>query len=257
VDYVEPLLPYIENAKMLNIMHECVGVNSRWFLAKGNKSWMLGDWEEEKETGIWYSNKGYLPKPAAITSYGNWTQGSWYSGKDKEDPTVTYTGSSKLMYISKGNWSWEQWDNMNVPKLPAPPSPKKNDKTYEIFDENNDLTTIIDIDGNVVWEKPADESIPFDCPYCTNRIDELVLSDMGECPFCYEFVSSSAKTTWNEDKQPMCCPHCGEQNYLIEPAYLDDIADTECVKCGALFDEGSDIILGWAGGLKGRGGANG
>ena len=249
IDFAEPLLPHLEDAKMLSILHKCLGGTSRWFIANKTHSWMLGDWEEEKETGIWYSNRGYLQQPK-VTTYNN-VYSPWQHLKEP-DPIVVHTGSSKLMYWMNGEWSWKQWDKLTAPLLAAS-KPKKTDKTYEVFDENNDLISIIDIAGRIVWEKPEDESIPFDCPYCTNSISDIVLSSMGECPFCYEFVSSSAKT-WDEGNGDMVCPNCGEQNYLIEPAYLDDVADTECVKCGALFDEGSDMIIGWASGLQKRGG---
>ena len=227
VDYVDPLLPHIENEKMLNILHKCIGTSSRWFIANGNSSWMLGDWDEEKETGLWYSNRGYLPPAKTTTTHYNYTSHysytPWYKGKEKE-PVISYTGSSKLMYYKKGIWSWDKWEQFNRPLLAAP---KKDDTTYEVFDEEGNLSMIIDIDGNTLWEKPDDTTIPFDCPYCTNTIADDVISDLGECPFCYEVVSVPPGKDTNDDA---CCPNCGEDSYLIEPMYNN--ADTECCKCG-------------------------
>ena len=249
IDYVEPLIHDIENEKILNIIHKCIGTTSRWFIAKGKTSWMLGGWEEEKETGLWYSNRGYLPpkkyEPYVYTNSSTYTYGTgWHTYK--KDPIIKTTGSSKLMYFEDGEWSWEKWDKLNTPLLAAPVAKKKeSSKTYEVFNEKNELTTLIDADGSIVWEK--EEVVDFDCPFCTNSINIEVISDDGECPFCYEEV-------WNvvtdydrvvlKDDEDYKCPNCGEEDYLIEP--LHNIGDTECCKCGAIFNDNSSDVLGWA-----------
>ena len=256
VDYIDPLLPHIEDKKMLNILHKCLGTTNRWFIAKENNSWMLGDWEEDKETGIFYSNRGYLPEKKYEPYTYDGRTSHWYNygtGWKKEDPVIANTGASKAMYYVDGKWSWEKWGRLNTPLLAAPQQKKEgNFKTYEVFNEKNELTTIIDADGSVVWEKDKDDDVvDFDCPYCTNSINFEVLSDEGECPFCYEqvwHVINDADYIYEnatlKDDLTYKCPNCGEEDYLIEP--LHNIGDTECCKCGAIFNDNSDAIIGWA-----------
>ena len=240
IDYIDPMLPYIEDEKMLNIMHKCLGTTNRWFIANENNSWMLGDWEEEKETGIWYSNNGYLPpkvyEPYQYNTTWNRTFGTGW--KKAEDVVIVETGASKLMYYVDGQWSWDKWKKLNTPLLT---SPVKKETEYEVYNEKNEITAIIDGDGDIVWEKD-DDIVDFDCPYCTNSINEDVISELGECPFCYEIVSYAVLEKDNDNDYS--CPNCGEQDYLIEPVH--GIGDTECCKCGAIFNDNSKEVLSWA-----------
>jgi len=246
IDYIDPLLPYIEiNDKIINIIQKCVGSTSRWFIAKENSYWMLGDWVEEKETGIWYSNKGYIPTPVHQSPYiykysYNVHSPIW---NNKTPVIKKETGSSKKMYFENDKWSWDKWEKLNTPLLEAP---KPKDKEYEIFDENNTLTTIIDSKGNIVWEK--DEEVEdYDCPYCTNSINDELLSKSGACPYCNEIVNHimyNMNFDSSNDEENYCCPNCGEQDYLIEP--MNNIGDTECCKCGAIFNDNSNLVIGWS-----------
>ena len=238
VDYIDPLLPYIEDEKMLNIMHKCLGTTNRWFVANENNSWMLGDWEEDKKTGIWYSNKGYLPeekKVSTIYNYNrNYTPYNYGAGWKKDKAVIVKTGSSKLMYYENGVWSWDKWDRLNTPLLSAPTKVKE----YSVYNEKNEVTSIIDAAGNIIWEKDEEAYEDFDCPYCGNSINYGVISDLGECCFCYEVVS------YANSEDDYCCPNCGEKDYLIEPQH--GVGDTECCKCGAIFNDNSDEVLSWA-----------
>ena len=149
------------------------------------------------------------------------------------------------MYYENGKWSWEKWNRLNTPLLAAPKK-EENFKTYEVFNEKNELTTIIDKDGSVVWEVDDSDEIDFDCPFCANSINAALLSDEGECPYCNEKVWELIKydNAVLKDDLTYQCPNCGEEDYLIEP--LHNIGDTECCKCGAIFNDNSAAIIGWA-----------
>ena len=248
INYIEPLMPYIENDKIINIIQKCIGSTSRWFIAKQDSYWMIGDWEEEKETGIWYSNKGYIPcKPALVYRFPSkhnekWDHtNTWYNS----NVIMHETGASKVMYFENDKWSWDKWDRLNRPLLDTP---KPKDKEYEVFDENNELITIIDADGDIVWQKEDEDIEDYDCPYCKNSINDELLTELGECPYCHEIVNYimyNCNIIYDSPKEEeFCCPSCGEKDYIVEPH--TNIADSECCKCGAIFNDNSTNIVGWA-----------
>ena len=49
---------------------------------------------------------------------------------------------------------------------------------------------------------------------------------------------------WTEkDVSDFDCPHCGEENYIIEATC--EAADSECCRCGAIFLDLTGEILEW------------
>jgi len=256
INYVDPLLPYIDSDKMFNILEKCIGNTSRWFITKGKYTWMIGDWEKDKDTGIWYSNKGYLPQPKTTYQHYTYTgsKSHWYPSGYRVEAEIKYLESSKLLFCDNGKWSWDKWNQLTTPLLAAPKPTSMIDmnKTYETYDEQGQLSALIDIDGNIVWERPEDTSKDFDCPYCANKVRDNIMSAFGECPYCYEVVSIPPDN--NEKNDRLVCPFCGETEYLIEPNPYVVSSEVECVKCGSIFDEETDEIIGWISSNTDRGG---
>jgi hypothetical protein len=238
-DFVAPLSPYFDDKNIIPILHNLINVHSRWFIAKGNHTWYLGDWIEEEETGLWYSNKGYLPKPVHtnVIYYGAGvqTEDKFYS----RNVPVHNIDAGKKEYFKDGKWCWDIWNGKD----------EKQDVTviddnivFEVYDDNDVLMHKIDIHGNIIDDNTDDtELYDFDCPYCANSINESILNDRMECPFCNFNVYLPTIYNLPDDYE---CPNCGEQYYLIEPH--NHVGDTECQKCGAIFSDKTGAILGWA-----------
>jgi hypothetical protein len=233
---------------------------SRWFMAEGEKYYIMGDWINEKDTGLWYSNDGYLPE----VNFWKKVKQSW-NGNVYTPPssTILLKGRISSEFMKDNKWDWDKWDKemstsvKDKGELVVVPSIPNDTVDYEdgispIYDKDGNVMALVDEgSGETVWDDiNAEIEGSLRCEHC----DALITTDQleyGLCPWCHLLVTNRP-VEGNEDMEEMC-PECEETSYLIESTF--DKGDTECCRCGALFlntVRGVDSIVGWNEDTRGK-----
>lgn len=241
-DYIDPLLPHINDKKISVLLGELLEKGtSRWLLAKKDEVLLLGTWVEED--GVSYSNRGYKPIIATENIYPRpWRGGGWdIHNRDNtaydwlpKSLSVVYSIYSFKDYTTKCPtsgieiWNWEKFNKYlsdrdkqielantyqkNTPHsdddAPYPSVDSKGDlvdDVYEIFNEDSRVIGVVDSSGDIIWEDPDSSTY---------------------------------------DVKP--CPYCPEKKNIVESPF--SIGDSMCCRCGAVFVhglQGTEAIMMW------------
>jgi hypothetical protein len=261
-DHLVPLLPYLEEdpaiEKLVTELLDAEGYSysSRWWLANGRKIWLFGDWIHDEETKIWYSKDTYL-------SMVEWEQGEthphWNTYQETERRTETFFMSepqSQFLTKKLKVWSWAKWKKYEAGPCTAVSehNTKKEetkhsvDRTIEVYNSDNEVIALIDgVTGESIWEKipGKTQDVRKHCNDCGAEIKRSAAHG-GLCPYCYGVVFPELDNFGTGQKAVLQCPNCFETNYIIDSTF--DCGDTECCRCGALFNEketGPNRIKGW------------
>jgi hypothetical protein len=114
--YATPLVPFLKEDGIMDILHEHLKTgNNRWFLATGGHTHLLGDWVEDKDTGIFYSNNRYLPpvvlpQSKALIPYTGARRGTWGQTWPIKTCIVNCREVAKNFQQTSGDWSWTMWN---------------------------------------------------------------------------------------------------------------------------------------------------
>jgi hypothetical protein len=256
LDIIDPLIPYISDLKIQKMLAELLDAegydySSRWWIAKGKTTYLLGKWIEDEETKIWYSKNQYLePKPYEPSSIYNWGD----SANSTRQPIIEEQFdllAKDFLTKKKKVWSWVRWGKWekgfwNSVSKATPSEATSDDHIVEVYDSNNKCIALIDsISGDTIWEieppKVDSEAIKH-CVDCGADIRRSQSAD-GRCPFCYAYLWYPDGFT---DVDSIECPECGEGNYIIDSTF--DKGDSECCRCGCIFVSsitGKDSIVDW------------
>jgi hypothetical protein len=265
LDYAEPLLPYIENPKILDILTEVLDAGptgSRWFVATKDQVHLLGKWIEDKDTKIQYSNDGYLSIEECWTAWQNlnpqYKKG--YNGVHTAGSTtykLDYKVADPVLYehevfswdcCSGGSFDWDKFSEIEKIVKSAGRNEVKEDNlstgnmTHEIFDINNKLIGIVDPDGTSTWLNESKESysdldkcICTGCAVILRKEEEL---ESGGCPVCgsmlavyskeYTCTDCSAPLRYEDLNEHYNCPFCTGQVARVSP--WEDDKDGEIIE---------------------------
>jgi hypothetical protein len=283
-DHIFVLWKYAkDDPKVMEILEELLDCGarykgSRWFIADGVNYAMLGGWELDKDTKLWYSHDGYKAVQSWSYNYGSGTAGAYpydadgygdhwdtrnqmgnVNGAMTTVPCVTISTQEAYEFHEGGSWSWKKWDaNSRIILLDDATKETTPDVSSavgirEVYSPSGDhIIALVDSHGIVVWDdvidvKAEEEDIkgdePFECLQC--GADELTYGqlDDGCCPFCSAILVPSLAIAVESSTK---CPACGERHHLAESTF--DVGDTECFRCGAVFVntiQGKDSIVTW------------
>lgn len=263
-DHVTTLLPYMkDDPKIQNLLIELLDAKdkgSRWWMAIGAESTLLGNWWKDKDTGIWYSKEGYLkdpPKP--VYNHNMYNYGTtMYRSPNTNLTIIKDTVHDK--FIKDSLWNWDLWDEYinNNESNEDDLKVCDDDGITEIYNVNGDVVALIDAEGETIWDDDDNDDNTTtkqniieaqrvrNCKDCAAQLFEMDIVD-GECPYCYSILIPELVMNNNTHNSDVTCPNCGESNHLMDSTF-NDTGDTECLRCGALFLDtvfGANSIVGW------------
>ena len=286
-DIVDPMIPYIKDKKIEKMLSELLDAEgyaygSRWWIADGPESYLLGNWLKDEKSNIWYSKDDYLEpkkweKKNATHSYWNNYGVSSAKPKERRIPEINLVPeliasvfrTEKLKTFSFAKWNQyerarEKARDVKETNLVELAQAQQHNKSYAVTEDettievyNSDTGKLIGLidgrSGEQIWEHEVttDQEETRHCHDCGGSPARSECQG-GLCPYCYGVVfpvdSIPTETVGDLPTGDMGdkCPTCGEQSYLIDSTF--DIGDTECCRCGCLFAStilGRDGIVGW------------
>jgi hypothetical protein len=284
-DYIDPMIPYMSDKKVNNLLTvlldaEGYSFSSRWWIADGLTSYLLGNWIRDEETNIWYSKDDYLEPKAWEKNETSRYWGNDYSSRNatgQRIPEINLVShlvasdfkTKKLKTFSFAKWNQFERARLNEKKVETKHEGRQyeltdDDRTIEVYNSDDELMSLIDArTGEAIWEVDLREEALGDDPKETRHCNDCGASPTravcqgGLCPYCYgvifpidgiptETVGDTPLMGLLPDTDDDCCPTCGERSYLIDSTF--DLGDTECCRCGCLFAstiKGRDGIVGW------------
>ena len=239
MNYIHPLLPYIEDEKVINVLAKVCDAettgSSRWMFGIKDKIMLVGKWIKEEETGIWYSKNTWKPEPKkTVTSFAS------YGHIRTTNTTRLFLENYAKDFCDKlGKWNWDLWSDRYKDN-------KKDINVTEIYDANNEILGIVDDQGNVVWAedtKPEVEETANQetvCPDCGGCISHVSIYD-NLCPWCYGDIESVHE---NGD----ACPYCENSKEVNKTFTKDGKQRIDCLVCGCVFEPnkvGYEGVIDW------------
>jgi hypothetical protein len=198
--HADPLWPYLNDEKVLKLLGGLLESDrSRWLLAKEDEVVLLGTWVEDN--GISYSNEGFRPpkpiKPTRAERRRAAREGGWASA---ELETV-YSIYSFKNYAVGDSFSWklfQKYLDQREEQLKAVSSYTKVRRTptvaddgsemgrsapfirdlsdvddvFEVFDADSKVIAVVDNNGDIIWDDPAEEAEVHNTNTCPNCPEE-------------------------------------------------------------------------------------
>ena len=269
-----------------DLLHGIYENNNRWFVANGPLYYFIGDWITDKETSIIYSNDGYRPYIPKPIERGMSVLSQWMGAISKSSPGTIFCplpDMSAFTFSTDGVWDWDKWDKFNKDTEPEVKTKalvvidkegNVDDGITALYDATGNIIGLVDKDGDIIWDdvivemvtpegtdlddgwkcpdcdaiQTVGDLIEGKCMYCRNE-HSVKCPECGgsvfhmkdnNCPWCYTYIKNSK----SEGRSP--CPACTETSWLCASTF--DIADSECLRCGCLYDEdivGPKAIVAW------------
>jgi hypothetical protein len=289
-DYVDPVILYIKDKKIRKMLTglldaEGYAYSSRWWIADGPDSYLLGNWLQDEESKIWYSKDDYLEpkkwekKNESYPYWNNYNTARADTGQRiPEINLVPELVASDFKTKKLKTFSFAKWNQYERARAQAEKNARDSketnlvelakgksygvsddETTIEVYNSDNVLVGLIDGgSGETIWEHEVtvDQDETRHCNDCGADPSRSACQG-GLCPYCYAVVFPIDGVLTDTVSDDMIgdlpaggmgdeCPTCGEMSYLIDSTF--DIGDTECCRCGCLFAstiKGRDGIVGW------------
>jgi predicted glutamine amidotransferase len=200
-DWVVPLWKYMHDDKIYYLLED-LWSPSRVLICDGDMIAELGDWETDEETGILWSNDGYLENKWdkwKRTAKERYTSGTVYSH------TTSVTGDwSSPFRDNDGDFDWSKFHKQEVAE--------DRQSTWDDWE---------------VADDPADDVGPNEdaCAW-----DEAVVAMVDAQENVHMDASYDSEAIV---KEYIMCPHCTEDKYLQDTPF--NMGDTICLVCGCVF----------------------
>ena len=202
-----------------------------------------GEWNEDKKTGLWFSNYGWRK---TVYGYGA------YTGRDYKEETKSWNWRGRREDV-RGVVTWDYKNGRFVAKEKELRCP-----TCENEERNKFLSTVAwgyyvtcmicgcrfnKLDGGVVgynedmWERYCG-GVSWKCSGCGCDAYEYVYD--GWCLVCKKMVEV-VEVGGEEDEEVLGCPNCGERE-AIECTEPEDDYFYKCFTCDVEFTVDGDIV---------------
>ncbi|GAG23631.1 unnamed protein product, partial [marine sediment metagenome] len=224
-DYAFTLLPYMKDVKIQTLLTDVLEADrikgSRWWMATGANYYLMGDWVEDKATGLHYSNNGYLPVVKKVfKDYKNYIP-TWNEYANNSFVCEIYTKLRKVKaeeYMVENDWDWDKWFSSiaDVHTTDKPITTTNNDdgNVSELFDSKGKIMALVDHEGNILWEEEEPVKVGYyTCPDCKTSLDLSVIVD-GFCPNCYAEIVPKEGGEYD-----IVCPGCKDTENIVNSTF--------------------------------------
>jgi hypothetical protein len=275
-DYIEPLQKYIDEDKILDILEELLlGSKCRWFIAKKNTVYLIGDWHEID--GTHYSNYSYkYVKPKVIYKHHG---GAFSAGGGLFDQNWTHTNINheaeivdcpelSIYEFMPGNsievsarlFDWHQFDKHMVDVYTELRKEEEKKKLEKKEQEEALVDNVIHLpwgggttdlsDSAAESEAPSDDDLTEVYDANDDCVRALIDADG-------DIVWDSDGSAYNDDHpgaKEIECPACGDHEHCMDSPFeqtdpitniVETVGDSLCVRCGAVFVDKTGEIVRW------------
>jgi hypothetical protein len=255
---IDVLGKYITDEKVNKLLGEMLKTGSnRWLIANGERVFLYGTWEEDKDTKIYYSNDGYKEVTYMYQHGGAWEAYDAYqdhmgmgsgvtSRKTKTGSTVDHpigcpwadfsehATNIKFIYM---NAEYKRFlapatETFNWNAFSAYLASPANLKVVKDATEKENMILYQEKMNRKALQSDNDTA---DIYLDTGRGDAVAVCDMfGNIVWDSLEGSTQADDRSNVKTGPPC-PNCKDDKHLVTASTFFNVGDTMCCRCGCVY----------------------